>query len=264
MELKGSTRALFAIVAGAVMVFVYAPLVVVLINSVNGDATLAWPVRFLTFKWWVRAFQSAGLLNAALTSFVVAIIATVISLMLGTLCALGLRRYDFFGKNAINMLVILPIALPGIVTGIALNNVFTTMIGIKLSILTLIIAHVTFTIVTVYNNVFARLGQLGQHEEEASADLGAGVWTTFKLVTLPRIKSSLFAGGLLAFALSFDEIVVTTFTAGQDITTLPIWIMNNMFRPHQAPVVSVVAVIMMTISLVPLWLSQRVTAADEQ
>lgn len=260
MELKKSTKVLFGIAAGIVLLFIYAPLAVVLINSVNGDATLAWPVRSVTFEWWGRAFHSAGLLSAALTSFGVAIVATIVSLILGTLCALALQRYDFFGKSAINMLVILPIALPGIVAGIALNNAFTTMVGIKLSMFTLIVAHVTFTIVTVYNNVFARLGQLGQHTEEASADLGAGVWTTFRLVTFPRIKSSLFAGGLLAFALSFDEIVVTTFTAGQDITTLPIWIMNNMFRPHQAPVVSVVAVIMVVISLVPLWLSQRVAS----
>lgn len=263
MELRKGTKIIFGVASVIVLMFIYIPLMVVALNSFNGDASLTWPIRSVTLEWWIRAFQSQGALQAVLTSLEVAAVATVCALVLGTLCALALQRYEFFGKSAVSLLVVLPIALPGIVTGIALNNAFTTMIGIRLSMFTLIVAHVTFCIVTVYNNAFARLGQLGEHAEEASSDLGAGVWTTFRLVTFPRIKSALFAGGLLAFALSFDEIVVTTFTAGQDITTLPIWIMNNMFRPHQAPIVAVVAVVMVLISLIPLWISQRISAADE-
>ena len=262
MRLKTGTKAFFAVLSALVLLFIYIPLFVVLLNSFNSSESLSWPISSLTLEWWGRAFKSAGLASAALTSIELAATATLISLVLGTLCAIALRRYSFFGKSAINLLVVLPIALPGIVTGIALNNAFTTMLGIRLSMVTLVIAHVTFCIVTVYNNVFARLGQLGRHEEEASADLGAGLWTTFMLVTFPRIRSSLVAGGLLAFALSFDEIVVTTFTAGQDVTTLPIWIMNNMFRPNQAPIVAVVAVIMVFISLLPLWISQRLSDTE--
>ena len=134
--------------------------------------------------------------------------------------ALALQRYRFFGKNSVNLLVILPIALPGIVTGIALNNAFRGILGLQLSILTVIIAHATFCIVTVFNNVQARLRRVGGNLEEASADLGAGVWTTFRLVTFPQLRSALLAGGLLAFALSFDEIIVTTFTAGAGVKTL--------------------------------------------
>lgn len=264
MELRKSTKVIFGVLTGIVLLFVYMPLLVVLLNSINGDASLAWPIRSVTLEWWARAFRSAGLMQAVLTSLEVAAVATVFALILGTLAAVALQRYEFFGKSAVSMLIIIPIALPGIVTGIALNNAFTTMIGVRLSMFTLVVAHITFCIVTVYNNAFARLGQLGEHAEEASADLGAGVWTTFRLVTFPRIRSALFAGGLLAFALSFDEIVVTTFTAGQGVTTLPIWIMNNMFRPHQAPIVAVVAVLMVVISLVPLWLSQRIAAADDE
>lgn len=263
MELRKSTRRIFAVLSLVVLLFIYVPLLVVLLNSVNASSSLSWPIPGFTLEWWGKAFRSAGLLSALRISLLVAAVSTVVSLMLGTLCAIALRRYEFFGKSVVNLLVVLPIALPGIVTGIALNNMFTTIIGVKLSIVTLVIAHITFCIVTVYNNAFARLGQLGLHEEEASSDLGAGIWTTFRLVTFPRIKSALFAGGLLAFALSFDEIVVTTFTASADITTLPIWIMNNMFRPHQAPVVAVVAVVMVIVSLVPLWISQRLSSAKE-
>ena len=264
MELKKPTRIVFGTLTVLILLFIYLPLLVVVVNSFNGSTTLSWPVRSLTLQWWSKALSSTGLLAAVGTSLEVAVAATVVSLILGTLCAIALQRYEFFGKSAVNLLVVLPIALPGIVTGIALNNAFTTMLGVKLSIFTLIVAHVTFTIVTVYNNAFARLGQLGRHVEEASADLGARLWTTFTKVTFPRIRTSLIAGGLLAFALSFDEIVVTTFTAGQNVTTLPIWIMNNMFRPHQAPVVSVVAVVMVAISLIPLWLAQRATAGEER
>lgn len=174
-----------------------------------------------------------------------------------------MQRYEFFGREAVNLLVILPIALPGIITGIALNNAFRTVIGIQLGILTLIVAHATFCIVTVFNNVIARLRRMGTSLEEASADLGAGIWTTFRLVTFPQMGSALFAGALLAFALSFDEIIVTTFTAGAGVTTLPIWILDNLFRPNQAPIVNVIAVVLVLVSIIPIWIAQRITAPEQ-
>ncbi|MEH3068526.1 MAG: ABC transporter permease subunit [Aeromicrobium erythreum] len=183
--------------------------------------------------------------------------------MLGTLMAFALQRFRFFGRNTVNLLVILPIALPGIVTGVALNNAFRGILAIELGVATLVVAHATFCIVTVFNNVVARLRRMGGNLEEASADLGAGLWTTFRLVTFPQLRSALLAGGLLAFALSFDEIIVTTFTAGPGTTTLPIWILNNLFRPNQAPVVAVVAVVLIVVSVVPIWIAQRIAGEAE-
>ena len=243
---------------------IYLPLFVVGVNSFSTSQSLSWPPPGFTLEWWGKAFRSAGALEALLTSVQVAVVATAVALILGTLISLALQRFDFFGKNVVNLLVILPIALPGIVTGIALNNFFRTIMGVPLSIWTVVIAHGTFTIVTVFNNVIARLRRLGTSYEEASADLGAGIWTTFRLVTFPQLRSALFAGGLLAFALSFDEIIVTTFTAGQGVTTLPIFILNNMFRPNQAPIVSVIAVVLVLISIVPIYIAQRLTSEEGQ
>ncbi len=192
----------------------------------------------------------------------VALLATAVALVLGTLVSLALQRYSFFGRDAVSLLVILPIALPGIVTGIALNNAFRTVLDLRLGLLTIVVAHATFCIVTVFNNVIARLRRMGGSLEEASADLGAGLWTTFRLVTFPQLRSALLAGGLLAFALSFDEIIVTTFTAGSGVTTLPIWILDNLFRPNQAPIVNVIAVVLVVVSIIPIWIAQRVAGAE--
>src|SRR6478735_6504432 len=243
MRLGKTARVILAVVTGLILVAVYVPLVVVLVNSFSTSTSLTWPPPGFTLEWWGKAFESAGAREAVLTSVQVAIIATLISI--------ALQRFEFFGRDAISLLIILPIALPGIITGIALNNFFRTIMGIPLSIWTVVIAHATFCIVTVFNNTIARLRRMGTSLEEASADLGAGVWTTFSLVTFPQLRSALLAGGLLAFALSFDEIIVTTFTAGSGVTTLPIWILNNMFRPNQAPVVNVVAVVLIAASVVP-------------
>ena len=162
-----------------------------------------------------------------------------------------------------SLLIILPIALPGVVTGIALANAFLTWFGIELGMLTLVVSHATFCIVTVFNNAIARLRRLGGNLEEASMDLGAGTFRTFWSVTLPMMRSALLAGALLSFALSFDEIIVTTFTAGQGIQTLPIWIYQNLFRPNQAPVVNVVAAALIVLSIIPIWLSQKLAGTDE-
>ena len=177
--------------------------------------------------------------------------------MLGTLASLAVARHRFFGRETISFLVILPIALPGIVTGVALSNTFTQVLGIPLSLLTVIVGHATFCIVVVYNNAIARLRRLSSSFEEASADLGAHTWQTFRYVTLPGMRSALIAGGLLAFALSFDEIIVTNFTIGAGEQTLPIWIYSNLFRPNELPVVNVVAVIVILISIVPVYLAHR-------
>ena len=264
MRLSRLSRTTLGIVTALILVVVYVPLFVVLVNSFSTSTSLTWPPPGFTFEWWVRAFNSAGAVEAVVTSVQIAVIATIISLVLGTLISLALQRFSFFGRDAISLLIILPIALPGIITGIALNNFFRTIMGVPLSIWTVVIAHATFCIVTVFNNVIARLRRLGLNLEEASADLGAGVWTTFRLVTFPQLRSALLAGGLLAFALSFDEIIVTAFTAGSGVTTLPIFILNNMFRPSQAPIVSVIAVVLVLVSIIPIYIAQRLSGSEQQ
>lgn len=263
MRLSRLSRGILGTITAVVLALVYLPLLVVFVNSFSTSQSLIWPPPGFTLEWWVKAAGSEGAREAVLTSLQVAAASTVISLLLGTLISLALQRFEFFGRDAISLLVILPIALPGIITGIALNNAFRTVAGVQLSIVTLIIAHATFCIVTVFNNVIARLRRLGTNLEEASADLGAGLWTTFRLVTFPQLRSALLAGGLLAFALSFDEIIVTTFTAGAGVTTLPIWILNNLFRPNQAPVVNVIAVVLVLVSIIPIYIAQRVAGAEK-
>jgi putative spermidine/putrescine transport system permease protein len=205
------------------------------------------------------ALQESGPRNSLRTSVEVALVATLIALVLGSLASYAVQRYKFFGRDSVSLLFVLPIALPGIVTGVALNAAFQQF-GISLGYLTLIVAHATFCIVVVFNNVVARLRRLAPNVDEASADLGADVFQTFRYVTFPLIRSALLAGGLLAFALSFDEIVVTTFTAGPGIETLPQWIFNNMFRPNQLPTVNVVAVVVILLSIIPVYVSQRLTS----
>ncbi|TFB46482.1 ABC transporter permease [Cryobacterium tagatosivorans] len=263
MRLSRAARGILAIMTGLVLAAIYLPLFVVFVNSFSTSTSLSWPPPGFTLEWWSRAFRSEGALDALVTSVQVASVATLISLVLGTLISLALQRYTFFGREAVSLLVILPIALPGIITGIALNNAFRTILGIQLSILTVIVAHATFCIVTVFNNVIARLRRQGTNFEEASADLGAGLWTTFRLVTFPQLRSALFAGGLLAFALSFDEIIVTTFTAGAGVKTLPLWILDNLFRPNQAPIVNVIAVVLVLVSIIPIYIAQRIAGAEK-
>ena len=251
---------LFALVAGA---FIYIPLGVILINSFSVDKSLTWPPSGFTTEWWGKAAESQGVRDALVTSLGVATAATAVALVLGTLLSFALARYDFFGRDSVSLLVVLPIALPGIVTGIALNNVFTTFLG-GLTIYTLIIGHATFCIVVVFNNAIARLRRMGVSVEEASADLGANGWRTFVFVTFPLMRSALIAGAILAFGLSFDEIIVTTFTAGPGVETLPIWIYQNLFRPNQAPIVNVVAAALVLVSILPIYIAQRFSNTDER
>ena len=245
-----------------VFAFLYIPLLVILVNSFNPSKTFSWPPAGFTTTWWGKAVENEGVRAALLTSVKAGIGAMLISLLLGSMVAFAVARYRFFGREAISLLVVLPIALPGIITGIALNSAFRTTLeplGISFGLATVIIGHATFCIVVVYNNVLARLKRVGKSLEEASADLGAGSWQTFRFVTFPSIRSALAAGALLAFALSFDEIVVTTFTSGAGIQTLPQWIFDNLFRPNQAPIINVVAATLIALFALPVWLSQRLS-----
>ena len=263
MSISRGTKIVLTIFAFIAFAFIYVPLGVILINSFSTDKSLTWPPSGFTTEWWGKAVESQGVRDALMTSIGVAIAATLVALVLGTLLSFALGRYSFFGRESLSLLVVLPIALPGIVTGIALNNVFTTFLS-GLTIYTLIIAHGTFCIVVVYNNVIARIRRMGGSVEEASADLGANGWRTFVYVTFPLMRSALIAGAILAFGLSFDEIIVTTFTAGPGITTLPIWIYQNLFRPNQAPIVNVVAAALVLVSILPIYVAQRFSNADER
>ena len=241
------------------LAFIYIPLIVIFIYAFNGGATQKWPPTSLTTHWFSVAVNDSGAQQALLTSLKVGLAATGIALVLGTLASFAVARHRFFGRETVSFLVILPIALPGIVTGIALSDTFTQVLGISLSLLTVIVAHATFCIVVVYNNVIARMRRVSVSLEEASADLGAHTWQTFRHVTLPNMQTALVAGALLAFALSFDEIIVTRFTIGAGEETLPIWIFNNLFRTSQQSVVNVVAVLVVLISIVPVYLAHRLT-----
>jgi putative spermidine/putrescine transport system permease protein len=261
MILSRGLRAALTLFTVGVLGVVYVPLTLVLLNSFNTDNTFGWPPPGLTLHWWRVAAGSEGARHALWTSIAVAPCATAVALALGTLAAMALRRSRFFGRNVVSLLIILPIALPGIVTGIALRNGFATILGVDLSLWTVVIAHATFCIVAVFNNVQARFQRLGGGFEQASMDLGANRWTTFRLVTFPMLRSALLAGALLSFGLSFDEIVVTTFTASSQDQTLPLWIFQNLFRPNQAPIVNVVAAVLMLLSAIPIYLAQRLSGS---
>lgn len=264
MRLPTGLRATLWVFTSLVLLVIYVPLMLVFVNSFNSDRSFRWPPPGFTTKWWKLAWNSEGARDALMTSVQVAACATLIALVLGTLAAMGLRRTKFFGRNVVSLLIILPIALPGIVTGLAFQNGFRTMLGVPLSIWTIVIAHATFCIVTVFNNVQARFQRLGGNFEQASMDLGAGPFTTFRLVTLPMLRSALLAGGLLSFGLSFDEIVVTQFTASAMDKTLPMWIFDNLFRPNQAPVVNCVAAALVLFSAIPIYLAQRLSGDSSE
>jgi putative spermidine/putrescine transport system permease protein len=258
VNLSWRVRAFFRSVAGIVFAFLYAPLVIVLVLSFNSDHSLAWPPGGFTFDWWRRAFENTGARDALVVSVQTALGATAVAMLLGMLAAMAVHRFAFFGRETLSLLIVLPIALPGIVTGIALNAAFR-QVGFQFGMLTLIIAHATFCIVVIYNNVLARVRRMSPNLEEASADLGGDAFQTFRYVTFPLMRTALIAGGLLAFGLSFDEIVVTTFTSGAGLETLPLWIFRNLSRGDQQPIVAAVASAVMLFSIVPVWLAQRLT-----
>jgi len=262
MHFTRTVRMVFGGLTWLVLAFLYVPLLIVAVLSFNTVASLSWPPKGFTLHWWRLAAHSTGARDALIVSLKTAIGATAIALVLGLLAALAIHRFKFFGRESLNLMIVLPIALPGIVTGIALNAAFR-QVGFNFGYLTLIIAHATFCIVVVYNNVVARLRRSSMSIDEASADLGADPWQTFRYVTLPTMSTALAAGALLAFALSFDEIIVTLFTIGPGEQTLPIWIFENLFRPNQIPIVNVVAVIVVLLSIIPVYLAHRLTREDE-
>ena len=255
------TRAVLRVATALTLAFIYLPLLVIALYAFNDSRTQAWPIDGFTLGWFGKAIDNPGARDALFTSLKAGLGATALALLLGSLAAFAVQRYRFFGRETVSFLVILPIALPGIVTGMALNATFRTVFepfGVGLGLFTVIVGHATFCIVVVYNNVVARLRRLSRSIEEASMDLGADTWQTFRNVTLPAIRTALLAGGLLAFALSFDEIIVTNFTAG-DQQTLPLWIFTNLSRPNQLPIVNVVAVLVVLLSAIPVYIAQRLT-----
>jgi putative spermidine/putrescine transport system permease protein len=259
MQLSGSSKWLLRLGTAVTLLFLYVPLLVIALYAFNSTRVQKWPPAGLTFDWFSKAFDNPGVRDALWTSVRAGLGATAVALVLGTLASIAVARYRFFGREAVSFLVILPIALPGIVTGMALNSTFTQVLGVSLGLLTIVVGHATFCIVVVFNNVVARLRRTSRSFEEASADLGASALQTFRFVVFPQMRSALVAGALLAFALSFDEVIVTTFTAGQQ-ETLPIWILANLSRPRQLPIVNVVAVLAILLSLIPVWIAQRITA----
>lgn len=265
MRSDGTPRAGLGLRLSAALgiLFLHVPLaLIVLYAFTTEDKSFAFPPPGLTLKWFATAwFDRPDIWPPLWLSLKVAAIATALALVLGTLAAAALHRASFFGKDSLSLLFILPIALPGIITGIALRSAFDIM-GIPFSTWTIVLGHATFCIVVVYNNVLARFRRTSGSMIEASMDLGADGFQTFRHVVLPQIATALLAGGMLAFALSFDEVIVTTFTAGQQ-STLPIWMLNELIRPRQRPVTNVVAVLVIAVTFVPILLAYYLTRDGE-
>ena len=265
MNFSKRARALHWTGAGLTLAFIYFPLLIIALYAFNSSRVQRWPIDGLSLKWIDAAYHNPGARDALWTSVKVALMATSVALVLGSLLAFAVARYRFFGKDTISFLVVLPIAMPGIVTGMALNSAFREaplVGGVNLGLLTIVISHATFCVVLVYNNVIARLRRMSGNLEEASADLGAHPVQTFRYVTLPTIRSALLAGALLSFALSFDEIIVTIFTAGS-VETLPIWILSNYSRPNQGPIVNAVGLFAILLSIIPVYIAQRLTEGED-
>lgn len=256
-----AVRILLRIASGGVLAFLYLPLAVLVIYAFNDSRIQAWPPVSFSLKWFAAAADNPAVLKAIENSLIAGTLATSIALVLGTLAALAVHRFRFFGRETISFLFVLPIALPGVVTGIALQRTFKTL-DIDLGLMTVVVGHATFSVVIAYNNVIARLRRLPSSPEEASGDLGADIWTTFRRVTAPRLGTAMLSGALLAFALSFDEIIVTNFTAGPGTQTIPLWILSAIQRPNELPVVNVVATVLILVSIVPVWFAQRIAGAE--
>ncbi len=255
MYFSRATRLLLGGFTTLVVATMYFPLGYVARLSVARSRGFGHPSGF-TLDAWRAAIDAPGPKDALKNSLIVAAEATSIALVLGTLAASALTRFSFFGRNTVNLMIVLPIALPGIVTGIAFHSGYERL-GIDLSVATLVAAHATFCIVIVFNNVAARMRGLAPNLDEASADLGADQLQTFWYVRLPLMRSALLAGGLLSFALSFDEIIVTTFTIDGGFKTLPAWILENMFRSESVPIVNVTATFVVAAMTIPVYVAQR-------
>ncbi len=257
MRAGGLGRIAFRVAAGLVLAFLYIPIILVVFYAFNERGTSAWPPSGFTLRWVFEAMANTGLQEAFLTSIGAALGATTISIVLGGLASLAVARYSFFGRETVSFVVILAIALPGVVTGMALSTTLGVL-DIPLGFMTIIIGHATFTIVLVYNNAIARLRRTSRSLDEASADLGADPFQTFRYVTFPALRSALIAGGLLAFALSFDEVIVTIFMSG-GVKTLPIWIFQSFRLANQVPLVNVAGLVAILLSVIPVYLANRLS-----
>jgi len=258
MAIGRFARIVLGLIAASILLFIYVPIALIFVYSFNSGTTPAWPPVGFTLDWWALAIGNTGLQQAFLTSIAIALGATAVALALGTLASVAVSRYSFFGRETISFIVILPIALPGIVTGMALSTSFA-QVGFPLGFFSIVVGHATFCIVILYNNAIARLRRVSRSLEEASADLGADSWTTFRYVTFPAVRSALLAGALLAFALSFDEVIVTIFTAG-GVKTLPIWIFQSFRLANQVPLVNVAGVVAILLSVIPVYLATRLSS----
>jgi putative spermidine/putrescine transport system permease protein len=248
---------LLAVWVVLVLLFLFLPIALIVVYAFNPSNVQGWPLSGLSTKWFGSTWNNPDMRAALYLSLKAGVVATSIALVLGSAAAFAVDRFRFFGREAVSFLLVLPIALPGIITGMALNSFFT-FAGWNLSYWTIVIGHATFCVVIVYNNVLARLRRTQTSLLEASMDLGADGWQTFRFVTFPVISTALIAGGLLAFALSFDEVIVTTFTAGAQ-NTLPLWIFGNIRLGQQLPQVNVVVLIILGITILPVVLAQRLT-----
>jgi putative spermidine/putrescine transport system permease protein len=250
------------IAAVVVLLFLHIPIWVIFVYTFTTDvAAFTFPLPGFTLQWWVKALTRTDFWEALWLSVRVASVATFVALILGTLAAAAVHRSRFFGREVVSLLLLLPIALPGIVTGIALRSSIS-MFDIPFTFWTIVVGHATFCVVTVYNNTLARFRRTGWSQVEASMDLGANGFQTFRHILLPVLSTAMLAGGILAFALSFDEIIVTTFTAGQQ-QTLPIWIFNQLFRPRDRPITNVVAFFVIVITAIPILWAHRLSQRSE-
>ncbi len=250
-------RVALALWTALIVLFLFVPIALIVVYAFNPSNVQSWPLSGLSTRWFAQTWHNQEVRNALWLSVRAGLLSTGIALALGSLAAFAVHRFRFFGRESIAFLLVLPIALPGIITGMALNS-FINFTGLQFSLLTIVIGHATFCVVVVYNNVIARLRRTPTSLVEASMDLGADGWQTLRFVTLPMIAAALVAGALLAFALSFDEIVVTTFTAGAQ-NTLPIWIFGNIRLGQRLPQVNVVVLFVILASLIPVALAQRLT-----
>ncbi len=249
MHYKGSLGLKIAAAAG--LLFLHLPIMLIFVYAfTTEDKSYQWPPPGLTLKWFAVTWNRPDVWTALGLSLRVAAISTAVAMVLGTLCAAAVARSRFFGRETVSLLVILPIALPGIITGISLRSAFN-LVDIPFSFWTIVLGHATFCIVVVYNNAVARFRRTSGSLVEASLDLGATYFQTLRFVILPNIATALLAGGMLAFALSFDEVIVTTFTAGQQ-QTLPIWMLEELVRPRQRPVTNVVAMVVVLVTFLPI------------
>jgi putative spermidine/putrescine transport system permease protein len=255
------TRWLLRAATSLVIAFLYLPILIIALYAFNAQRIQVWPIREFSTQWFGSAWENSSVRDALALSIQVGLLSAAIAILLGSLAAFAIHRFSFFGREVFSLSLVLPIALPGIVTGLALNATVRTS-GIGFSTATIVLGHATFCIVVVYNNVVARLRRTSRNIEEASMDLGADTWQTFRYITFPTIRTAVVAGGLLAFALSFDEIVVTTFTAGTQ-ETIPIWIFNHLRQANQRPIVNVVALVLILLSTIPVYLASRLTTGNE-